>query len=115
MKIARLTHGDQLRQFNRSQQQKQGDEIHQVDTYVHNSGLFPSSGGPALAKGIKDFAWKGIREASTGQYVHHRDKRFLARCKKHEEQIVSDKLPCAIQDVPLQLYVTSDMEQRSTS
>ena len=46
MKIARLTHGDQLRQFNRSQQQKQGDEIHQVDTYVHNSGLFPSSGGP---------------------------------------------------------------------
>lgn len=93
----------------------QKSEIYQVGTYVQNSSLLRSSDSPPTAKGIKDFAWRGIQEGITGRFVHHKDKRFLARVKRHEEQIVSDKLPCAVQEVPLQLYVTSDMEHRSTS
>ena len=67
-------------------------------------------------RGIKQHAWKGIpSDIDSGHLTHHFDKKFLERDAERQEKMQSDKLPCGIQDVPKQLYVTSDLSMRRTS
>ena len=66
--------------------------------------------------GIKEYAWRGIpTEKDSRHLTHHYDKKFLEDQRKRAKTIVSDGLPCGIEDLPNQLYVNSDMRMRRTS
>ena len=49
------------------------------NTFVRTSSLLKSHGYAPQARAIKEFAWKGVRDPSTGRILHHRDKFFVDR------------------------------------
>ena len=95
MQLARFTQGADNRVQAFKREPIAGD--YGTSTWVRPSSLLKSSGRKLQAQGIKEFAWKGISDVgSFGRLTHHKDKLFIEREQKRQDEMKSDNLPCGI-------------------
>ena len=64
------------------------------------ASILDQIGNGRVAKGIKEYAWKGVPADNDGRMTHHYDKKFVEAWEKRQQDMKSDGLPCNVLEVP---------------